>query len=1058
MIRNVVLALSSLAVLVILFVGYTLLVSNPAGPQAKTPADQIPSPLPQTGAPMRIGQDAAMPAGGKIVFRRYNEQTGRPTDLFSCQDWQPVPGSKNEIRATQPELAMVLPSGMVATILADEGQLTADRIERSQMRPKEGWLTGHVRIIIDRETNPERTPKEERPQDLITMHLDRLEFNLDRGELRTADHVFIESEEFEVAGSGLDLVWNQADNRVETLSLAHGEEFVFFRPTGLFDAVDTADAEAADRSEAPAATQPESKPSDRRKNGPRRLTTYVGTLAGGIVAEQYRDEEIVGGMRANEVRLLFDIGASAGRLLRPTATRPSTRPAREGGNRLVVRWTGKLTLTPSEAPLTAARHRMHFTAVGTPVTLTRRAATILCGQVEYHDETRRIWLEPLPDQTIDLALGEKMSATAAGVYVDRVARLVKLVGPLELRSRRGSAAGTKPATIRAAHWGELKIAENAASTRPAADAVMEFERLESAVFVGDVHVDLGEQKLIANQLAVGFRPDAGDQSIEELLDTATASGDVRLASRDGTVDSERLELSFDRTSERVLYPNRMHAQGAVELARGKAHVRGDDVTAELAAAPKGKKAGPDFVVQTLDVVGRAELLDPEHKRAARGQRITGSFVEPNWLASATVTGTPEKLGLVYAEPFAVRGERIDLDRDAQTLHVDGPSRLAFKSQRSFQGQQRKDPTPIVVTSRKLLHIDGRKNTVRFEGDVAAASDEEQLQSDTLTLLLEDVAPPPGSATRPAAPSWRDLWQQARRIVGPAEAPAASDDRFLSGLGDEPERMRKEPVRLVAENALVSSESYGADEAEPIVHSSISAPLLEMDIVNRQIFTTGLTQLLMTDRRGVDDKQSAGEVLGLPSALLSRGASQTAMQCTGRMTYTLGQDGPQRRDTVVFQDGVVFVHRTGAAMVDLGEKLPKAVADPQSVETPQGRTATLDCDRLECWFAVDDQSQPAQRGGGLTRAPMRLASLMASGTVYLRDQDGPRVREVNAAWIEFNREQSRIAVRSNDAADARVYFENLENGQFDVHTGKQLVIDLRDGTIRAGAMQGQMRRP
>ena len=245
MMRNVVLALSSLAVLVILFVGYTLLVSTPAGPQANSSADQIPSPLPQTGAPMRIGQDAAVPAGGKIVFRRYNEQTGRPTDLFSCQDWQPVPGSKNEIHATQPELAMVLPSGMVATILADEGQLTADRIERSQMRPKEGWLTGNVRIIIDRETNPERTPKEERPQDLITMHLDRLEFNLDRGELRTADHVFIESDEFEVAGSGLDLVWNQADNRVETLSLAHGEEFVFFRPTGLFDAVDTADAEAA---------------------------------------------------------------------------------------------------------------------------------------------------------------------------------------------------------------------------------------------------------------------------------------------------------------------------------------------------------------------------------------------------------------------------------------------------------------------------------------------------------------------------------------------------------------------------------------------------------------------------------------------------------------------------------------------------------------------------------------------------------------------------------------------------------------------------------------------
>ena len=1056
--RNVVLALSSLAVLVILFVAYTVLVGTPEARRESQPlAGQLPPQAGQTTQPLQVGQDVSLPAGGRITIRIYDERTGRPTDLFSCRDWQPVPGSKTEVRVTEPELAMRLPSGMIATILGDEGQLSGDRIERSQMRPKQGWLAGHVRIMIDRETGENRSPRAERPQDLITINVDRVEFDLERGQLRTEDRLQVESEDFEISGVGLDMVWDQAGNRVETLSIKQGEEFVFYTPAGLFGAVGAErDANQPSPETAPA-SQPSEPPHKARRSDSRRTTAYTCTLAGNVVAEQFQDDKVIGGLQADEVKLLFDVGAGVGRLLRPaSATQPTTRSARERGNRLVLHWNGSLELQPAPPATDPEDRRLHFVAVGSPVVMTRGDGAVRCGSVEYHDETQRIWLSPVTDEAVDFTLGKNLSATAAGVYVDRAARIVKLVGAVELRSRRGTGAGERLSTVRCTHWGELHLARSADTDRPVTEAATDLDRLESATFVGDVRVDLGQQKLDSQRLEIAFRSDSADQSLEESLDTATASGQVHMTGGDGTLDCERLELAFGLTLGRELFPRLMNASGAVQLARGKARVRGNQVTAALAPPPEGKQPGaPEFVVQTLDVVGEADLVDPDNKVAARGDHIAAVFEGLNRLATASVSGTAGERGMIYARPYFVRGERIDLDREAQTLHADGSSRLSFKTRRSLQGQERKDPTPVVVESGRLLHIDGRKNTVRFEGDVAATSGEESLRGDTLTLLLEEVPEP----ERPAGqPTWRDLWRQVRGSTAKRPTQGNRDDALGLNLGDQEERTRKEPVRLVADNALVSSESYERGSDVPLVHASISAPLLEVDIVRRQILTTGLTQLLMTDRRGVEDAESARAALGIPSALISRGPSQTAMQCEGRMTYTLGPEGAGRRDTVVFEDAVLFVHRAGKEMVNLEETLPQAVSNPKLLETLKSRNATLDCDRLECWFTVDQESKQPQRGGALTRSPMRLASMLASGNVYLRDQEGPRIREVNAARVEFNREESRIDVRGTKAAEARIYFQDSESGQFDAHTGEQLAINLQDGTIRTGEMTGQMHRP
>ena len=446
----------------------------------------------------------------------------------------------------------------------------------------------------------------------------------------------------------------------------------------------------------------------------------------------------------------------------------------------------------------------------------------------------------------------------------------------------------------------------------------------------------------------------------------------------------------------------MKAIGAVELVRGRARITGDTVTAVMAPVGEDKQPdGPDFVLRTLDIVGRAELVDPENKVAARGRHIAAAFEGPNRLRTAAVSGTADEFGTVYARPYLVRGERIDMNRDAQTLQVSGPSHLAFKTQRSLQGQHRREPTRVTVDNSELLLIDGRRNAIQFVGDVVASSAAERLQGRTLTLLLEDVE------EQPDAPTWRDLWREL--AAGPNQQSPKHDALDLRA-SDDTDRIRKEPVRLIAEDALVISESYEPDDDQPAVHASISAPLLEVDVVNRQILTTGLTQLLMTDRRGLADVDAAGAALGIPSALMTRGPSQTAMQCQKRMTYTLGPDGPGRRDTVVFEEGVLFVHRAGREMVGLDQMLPELAGNPDLLAKLKSRNAAMTCERLECWFTMDEQVPQASRAGALTRSSMQLASLLATGGVYLRDEEGSRIRDVNAPHVEFNRELGLIHVQ------------------------------------------------
>jgi lipopolysaccharide export system protein LptA len=1062
MARNVILLIATLAVLAVGFAGYVFLLDDPTFEDraGRAAIDELPMEAATGGQTLSVANVLEVSPGEGVELTFYDDQTGLPTQRFVCREWTPVAGTTNEVAVSGPQLKLWLRNGMIATLSAAEGYLTVDRLETGPGQPRFGSLRGDVRIEVDRSTQRDRLPLEQRPDDLLTVVLDDLRFDLDLGEVRSDGPLEIVSRDFELAGTGLDLVWNRVENMVESLRIRQGEHLVLRRGAGLFETPRTA-AGSAPAEQAVAAE-----------------SAYECTLTGQVVVEQYEGERLVGGLTAEQLRLLFDVGRDAGRPAaadglpyRSEQAVATLAPAEEETRaapglpvvesvatlerRLVVQWAGPLRLDPV-APVAGGPLRRQFEADGEVVTLTHADGRVACGRLEYYDETQQVWLHAQPDGRVDFSMGERLAASAGSVYIARTEGVVKLIGDVDLRAASDKADDAGLRTITCSLWAELKLAAAPAREVGAVAGpteLLSYGRLESATFVGTACVSLGEQALSAERIAVHFNQAGEEQSFEMGLRRAVAAGNVRLEQRDQSLESAELEIVFGTTAEGKLYPRQFDATGSVVLARGRSWLRGQRVQAWLAPEPPdAASGGPAFALRTIDITDDAELRDPKNKVAARGRRIRAEFSGRNNFERADVFGTALQPGVVHTTPYTVDGGQIVLDRAAQTLNVDGRARLRFKAARGLAGQRRTQPMPVVVNCDRLLHIDGHRNTVHFEGNVVAESGAEKLLADGLTLLLEDVVadvPPAGDEQQ--LPPLMQVLAQARQAFGRSRA--AGRDDWLDLRGDGYEGGRKEPVRLVAENALVQSETHAPNDPVPVVHSSIGAPWFEVDIVRREIITRGETTLLVRNHRLEMSDGDASEALGLPSALVTDGPSQTAMRCTEGMIYALGPEDATRRDSVLFQGDVVFRHRADLDLLDAQQLLPAAPDDPDVASRVRTRDTWMECDRLECVFVVRGGGA-AEPGPAAGQGGMQLAQLLASGNTELRDEQDATVRSVFARRIEFDRDHGVLRVLGTERAHARIYEEDRRTAEVRSLVGEEFVIDLVAGTVRTGPTRGE----
>jgi len=397
MARNIVLAVATLAVLVLAYFGYVNWVGEPVGTSDKdTTSAQLPEAVTPTTQAIDVGGVAQVQGGGRISFVLFEPETGRARSTFSCENWQPIGGTSKEIHVAQPEMTFVLPSGVRASLSADEGQIEAERLDQEQIKPRVGWFSGNVKIVVDRGKDDDQRPAEERPEDVITANLDRVAFDIkyttdrfERAQIDADGPVRLVSDDFEIAGTGLHLTWSQAENRLEKLDITKGEYFVLYALAGFLKPGGDPNATSQPAIvEAPAPKQPTTKAR------PKQTITYAVTLGGEIIGTHTRGDQEIGSLAAREIALLVD-SAGIDRVVRGER-KTTSRPAKEQRDKQMLRWSGPLSVVPTQRQEAAANEprRVRFEATGSPVVMMRKQGVVRCARIVYHDDALRFWLYP----------------------------------------------------------------------------------------------------------------------------------------------------------------------------------------------------------------------------------------------------------------------------------------------------------------------------------------------------------------------------------------------------------------------------------------------------------------------------------------------------------------------------------------------------------------------------------------------------------------------------------------------------------------------------------------
>ncbi len=1031
MIRNTLLFVSTVAALGILFLGYQWLLGPGTG-DATLPLDFAGLPDAQSReAPVvninrgsagdrpdrkELVQQVGLAPGQEVAFTIYDPRTSRPTQVWRAARWTNVPDVPDAVDVEQPRVALLLPNGALATLTAERGRVTIDQ-SGGQVRPMRGKLAGVTELLLQRVDGASAAPAPNAaPLARITLH--DVEFDADAGYLRAAGAVHAVSPRAEIEGEGLELIWNRDANRIEQLTLARGKQLLV--RGGILPGTTPTSAPVA----GPAtATQPSAPPSTPPSPGTTE-SGYYAQLDGPVTAEQRRGDVVVGKLSADVFQFVFDAGGR-GDPLTPREDAPASAPTaavpQETGEQVVIRWNGALRLSPADARPAKTAPRQRLVARGERVEWRSADATMLCGRLEYHAETERLWLAPLGEAPVVMQLQNRLDVRAAEIFADPRSNRITLVGPLSLRSRDRSASGSLH--IDCDQLAELRIARRDTPAAGANDALSSLAALSSAEFQGAVDIDLGQRRrLRSDRLEAFFRPAVGDEPIESLLDRALAAGAVRFNTPTQTLTCDRLDIAFARDESGRAYVNKVDARDAVRI----------------------RDARSDF--------------------AAAGARLRADAGPNDELLNASIDGRERRPAVARADSYTVRGRTIEFDPRAQALHVPGDAYLRLESQRSMRGFVRSSAAPTTIQCNDGLRVDGRANRVTFSGKVYAVTGRERLFAESLELLLEDARP----TERSGLPSVSGPLLARRLIPGAAVSQAAWRlwTRFDAGAADSAtatpgvrmQNLRKEPLRLIARQVLVQSGNVDATSPENRVEQRIAAPEMDVDLRTRVIRTTGRTTLELIDQRSAVAAPASASTTGLPSALVSSGPGQTAMVAERGLTYRLG-DGAARRDSALLEGRVRVRHVTGGRLGTLGDMVPAAERKPDDLARLGGRNFYAEAERIECALTPAPGNAPAGPIAADRETALRLETLTTEGATYVRDEQGTRIFEIQARRIEFERASSRIRVFGETNRDALVStYDQIRKASAEARS-REIHVDLISNTVRAvGPTSGSSNRP
>ena len=600
--------------------------------------------------------------------------------------------------------------------------------------PVSGRFTGNVEVLQFARLSDGSLPAPIAGDSSIRITTNWLDFDAVASELSTTETVLIASESIDADCSGLRVVFNEVDERVELLEVP-GALVATIRP-GSASSKDDPEPEAdpsAERrpAQANANAKPRPKPeAPNESTGPE--TFYAVTFEGSVHVEQ--PSRKIDADRARVWIRLVDNQIPADNFARFTPRHRDPVGMNAALAAMVV--ASRQPEIPSDRDLKMSDDVL-FRCVGPTVVrpMDERPAALGSGDdVALRFESNKGGKVTFSDSIL-LASGES-SAIEYG-FTNKVLALTGYDGQPTTLNVEGTGSivgesitiGLATGIGQAMGAGILTEAESGRSLswNEQADVVFRTDKgwvtgsIEQAVASGTIVLRDAESEVSAESINTRFAK--GDKS---LIERAVLTGGVRARTASGNLDADRLDVRFDVASGKSV-PSGVTASG---------QVRGEQDDAVITAGLLEADIVPDEEGKPRVTIARAS-------ETVRFTRADGAFAEGDTLRAeldtehVLVEGLPARVG---ANSASVAARSITLDGSSRSINVPGAGEFTLKDDQGL----------LTIASAKWsdsMRYTDESGELEAIGEVVAVSTPNALSRDTLTgeRLFALVQPSDGSA-------------------------------------------------------------------------------------------------------------------------------------------------------------------------------------------------------------------------------------------------------------------------------------------------------------------------
>ncbi len=978
-----------------------------------------------------VGKEAGMmPAEGEGPFIEPRDDEGRLEGRYKALRWDKV--ADYTYKLTKPEVHLYPKGGQKVYVRADTGRITMEPTGR--LRPRRMSLAGSVKIYVDRATGPGEGPinrrlddivekiRNERPQDLVKIFMDEVEFDNEMLSIQTSSEVELYSAEADLFGRGLLITWKEAPRELEVLRIEHGrrivvkdvpEQLSVVSLPGAKTETAPADAEAPevlpameeDKAEAgaehlPTATTLPTQPSDKDKKAPAK-NIYVARLFKDVCVDS-GDRKVRG---ADRLDLTFEWDRSfqrrkkgtAARTTRPAsvpdaaATKPAAAPATKT---MVITWDGPLVLRPIGYTGEPSRKRYTVEAGGEKVILADSETKAFCKSFVFESDkssgdagpTQQGRLIGDKDEPAALMLTDGSKVVCERMRFDRQSGKAFLDG-LGCMTGSPGRLGVKAESVRSA------------TTRPTD------EKVDRITWQDSVVTTFAEESV---------RRSDGKVRTRQYIDRAVFRGEVELTQgKTGDfVKCDALDVKMARGGTGKVYPGRAVATGNVT-----ARQEGSDITAESVTVEFKETLGPPRPGSTkprisidpsrLEAQGSVKITDKRDGQVltAEADRLKSDLVNRNAVLYGLPAGPGRKAlpARIAQGPNSLSGDEIRLyevtdittgDKDVE-VHVDSPGRMNFLTQRDLDSQKLAKPRNISIAWSKSMNYQGHRNVAEFFGNVDLDSGADHMACQVMRVWFDKTDP------------------RARSVAG-----ARAKNRATRGLALSMEQYSKRSIKIIrADRDVVLWRRLEDDKKLLLRRYQLSGDHLIYDVQYKRMNVYGPGTMVAEDYEPPREKPKT-EPAALPVTAAVDRPSQTVMK------WDKGMDYHQELRQVIIDGDVIMRHRSGNKVV-----LTKNIKVPDWGGIKRGRQTDLRCEKLMVEFS-EAPKRKKTGAGGIAPGP-RLGPLHGfSATRGVNIKDGPR--QVLAQRVIYNKELDTVVIcgflKGQRVADAQLIYEDPVTGR------------------------------